>query len=44
MELFNTVNAVAELLTSALPVAGSIPALNKYLHGLQVVVLGLAGM
>ena len=33
---------MAERLTAALCVAGSIPARNKYLYGLQVVVPGLA--
>ena len=32
---------MVEQSTAALRVVGSIPALNKYLYGLQVVVLGL---
>ena len=37
-----TVGAMVERLTVALCVAGSIPARNKYLYGLNVVVPGLA--
>ena len=37
-----TVDSVAERVTVALRVGGSIPTRNKYLYGLQVVVPGLA--
>ena len=36
------VGAVAKRWTAVLLVAGSIPARNKYLYGLQVVVPGMA--
>ena len=38
----DTVGALVERPTAALRYAGSIPARNKYLYGLQVVVPGLA--
>ena len=40
MLIEDTVAAVIERLTTALRVAGLIPALSKYLYGLQVVAPG----
>ena len=41
-KLNGIVGAVAERPTAALPVSSSIPARNKHLYGLQVVVPDLA--
>ena len=38
---YGTLDAIAERLTTALRVTGSIPAPHKYLYGLMVVVPGL---